>query len=165
MLQVSFTEQIDDQTSIQAASTVWSCGSPQCLQSQQGWAGSHCLGFEASGEQAVSQALLQGNGWVRYLLGPVVSRGLFYQLRLNLGTRILWITLAATAVPLLSPSVPLLLEDRVRRPHKASQRGTVRRLHGIIWSHSRVVCKVSTRQASLKCYSSRLFTAASQGTD
>lgn len=54
--------------------------------------------FEASGDRAVSQASLQGNGWVGSLLWSVVSPRQSYQLRLNLGSQLRRITLAAAPV-------------------------------------------------------------------
>lgn len=70
-----------------------------------------------------------------------------YQLRLNVGSQIVRITLLSACVPLLQLNVPRC--GAKKHPHNGSQRSKVTELHGIIWSHSGVVCKLWTRHSSL----------------
>lgn len=93
-----------------------------------------------------------------------------YQLRLNLGSRLLRITFAATPVCLCAPAAakhPLLWTAKVQRsifsmdPSEAKWETCMGLSSPIQW----VVCKPETRHASLECYSSPFFATTLQETD
>lgn len=78
-----------------------------------------------------------------------------YQFKINLSFWLLWITFATTWIcPCCSKMSPAVGRASVKEHlHNGSQWCKVRELHGIIYSHSGVVCKLWTRHTTPKCLS------------